>query len=170
MQPPPFFVAACCVSFVSGFAEISLTSLRLLFPAQTLRWFAPGALFPHAAYPSFPASPKSLSLRCGSSSPRKRSAGLRREPFFPHAAYPSFPASPKSLSLRMKPHAFRSSQNTAALQQNPLPAARPVSRYFKKSSTTPSMPAFSVHRSNRRALPFSAASRRGAVTPETCCS
>ena len=42
--------------------------------------------------------------------------------------------------------------------------------YFKNSSTTPSMPGFSQVRSNRRALPFRAARRRGMAVPVTSCS
>ena len=42
--------------------------------------------------------------------------------------------------------------------------------YFKNSSTTLSIPGFSQVRSNRRALPFRAARRRGIAVPVVSCS
>ena len=54
--------------------------------------------------------------------------------------------------------------------QPPAARLRQGLPYFKNSSTTPSMPGFSQVRSNRRALPFRAARRRGIAVPVTSCS
>ena len=54
--------------------------------------------------------------------------------------------------------------------QPPAARLRQGLPYFKNSSTTPSMPGFSQVRSNRRALPFRAARRRGMAVPVVSCS
>ena len=61
----PRLVAADCISLEDASGAFELIPSQLLFPVQTLRWFAPGALSLRAPAHSF---------RCSSSSHRKRCA------------------------------------------------------------------------------------------------
>ena len=61
----PRLVAADCISLEDASGAFELIPSQLLFPVQTLRWFAPGALSLWAPAHSF---------RCSSSSHRKRCA------------------------------------------------------------------------------------------------